>query len=468
MQNDIFPSLMKGQDMTKKLSIEEIRAKLTANGENPDWMDKKAVKSIKEMGELQYEGADIYMSSFRYMKGFTFFNKIPHWFYPFDVKLGFVSNFDSVNNSGDSFLNLILNNSVFCDSDLYSFYFILNTIQEKDRQEIKSQITGQMNDEELDSIASIKTANRNKSNKDICRNYIFCLYRFFVCYPFYNQFDNPFKMMKKVADGTEKPQTFSPLETKAFDFLCQDRDGMLSLAEFFMRKEFYEEALEMYSVIDPKPAEDDANIWQKIGFCRQKLGKDKAAYKAYMLADELLPDSKWTMNHIAQLAQKLEIYDTAVNYYDLLLLQDGDNLKYIANKAFCQMKLGLFSDAIPTLFKANYLDEESVDIRKMMIECYLKTGQIDKASDMIESVIQGVNCPVEIRILNALMAFRNNSMESAYCYIREAMSFFSSIPNDGHSFNYYFYFILSEYADVLGINPDVARMLLDSVNLDIR
>lgn len=469
MQNDIFPALMKGHEATKKMSLEEMKEKLTANGENPDWIDKKMQKSIKEMGELQFEGADIYMSTFRYMKGYSFFNKIPHWFYPFDTNSHLLSNIDSIAKGPNSgVIKMVLNNSLFCDSDLYSFYFMISNFTSSAHQIMKDQFGAQISDEEMDMLSADSKIKKKMSNKDICRNYIFCLYRFFVCYPFFNQFDNPFKMKKKTADGSEKAATFSPVETEAFHFLYNNREGMQMMAEFFMRKGIYEEALEMYSIINPQPIEDDANIWQKIGFCRQKLGKDKSAYKAYMLADELLPDSKWTMNHIAQLAQKLEIYDTAINYYDMLILQDENNLKYIVNKAVCQMHSNLHSEALTTLFKANYLDEDSVDIRKLMIECYLMTTQSDKASDMIADFITREDCPLEIRIVNALLAMKNESMETAYYYIREAMSFFSSAPNDGHSFNYFFYFYLSKYADVLDINADTARMLLDSVNLDIR
>lgn len=468
MVSDILPTLMSGNDQLKKMSPAELRSTLTLNGENPDWIDKKLEKGMNEMTKLVTEGADVHLSTFRYMKGYPFFNLIPHWFYPFDSKSPFLDDIEGIWKSTiGKFMSLSLTNGVFCNNDLYSFCFMLKSLHGKDKELLESQITEQITEEYIEEV-DIKSQKKTISNKEICRQYIFDLYRFFFLYPFYNQFDNPFKMKKKRADGTEKMLTYSPLETKAFAFLLNNTDELQTLAEFYMRKEFYEEALEMYEVINPQQTEEEANIWQKIGFCKQKLGKEKSALKTYMLADSLLPDSKWTMTHIAQLAQKLEIYETAADYYELLLLQNGDNVKYIVNKAICQMKQGQYNEAITTLFKAHYLDEDSIDIRMMMIECYVLCGQLDKAKAMIDSVIVNNKCRIEIRILNALISMKQKSTESAYYCIREAMAFYDESENDGRSFTTLYNDVIKQYSDALDINPNLARMLLDSVKLDIR
>ena len=468
VRNELCPMIMKNHDGLRKMSKEELREKLTANGENPDWVEEQMEKSIQEIGEMQLEGADVYMSSFRFMKGYTYFNKLPHWFYPFKWDSYLIT--DPTTEWSDTmskFFKTASNRGLFCNSDLYSFYFMIKSWTGSDKHIMDDTLTDKYSVEELEAFYA-DSENETQTHKTIRRNYIFDLYRFCYCYPFSNQFDNPFKVRRKNADGTERIQTFSPLETKSFSFLLSNRAEMETLAEFFMRKEYYEEALEMYRIIDPKEIEEDANLWQKIGFCRQKLGKEKAAYKNYLLADSLLPDSRWTMAHIAQLAQKLEIYDTAIDYYDMLLQQDPENLKFIVNKAVCQMKSRQFEDAITTLYKAHYLDEESVNVRSMMVECYILTGQKEKAAEQIATIITSEKCPVGIRILNAFLTLKDKSFESAYYCIREAESFFSVQPNDGHSFSYYYNEAIGKFAASLDIEPGIARMLLDAVNLDIR
>lgn len=468
MVNDIFPTLVSNSDKLKNTNLAELKSKLTLNGENPDWIDKKFEKGLNEMTRLVTEGADIHLSSFRYMKGYPFFNQIPHWFYPFDINSPYITEMDSMKKGAmGNFLSITMKNGMFCSNDLYSFCFMLNSVRGAELDFLKSQISEQMSGEEIEDIAK-DYQKTTQSNKDICRNYIFDLYRFFFLYPFYNQFDNPFRIRKRKTDGTEKIITYSPLETKSFEFLLNNKEELLNLAEFYMHKGFYEEALEMYDVISPQQTEDEASVWQKIGFCKQKLGKEKSALKTYMIADSLLPDSKWTMTHIAQLAQKLEIYETAVDYYDLLLQQNDDNIKYIVNKAICQMKQELYKDAIATLYKAYYLDENSIDIRRMMAECYAFTGQVDRAMDMIESILASDVCTIDMRILHALITIKQKSLETAYYCIREAISFYESAENDGQSFTYHYNEAISKYSKAIQLNTDLARMLLDSVKLDIR
>ncbi len=257
MQNDIMPMLLKG-DRKKRLTPDEIKAQMSVNGENPDWVDKEMQKKIHEISDMQIEGADVYFSTFRYMKGYHFFNKIPHWFYPFNEKSHLLGTIDEATyNSLSSFMKMVIKNDLFCDNDAHSFFFMMKSITSMEQDMIKRQVGEQISNEELDMLAK-DIAKKTRSNQAIRRNYIFDLYRFFHCYPFYNQFDNPFKMKKKV-DGKEMPATYSPLEIGTLQPLTTERDEMQTLAEFFMRKEFYYEALEMYKIIDPKEIEEEAN-----------------------------------------------------------------------------------------------------------------------------------------------------------------------------------------------------------------
>lgn len=52
---------------------------------NPDWADaieKSGLgDKLREMNELQLEGADVYMSTFSQLKSYPFFREISNWFY---------------------------------------------------------------------------------------------------------------------------------------------------------------------------------------------------------------------------------------------------------------------------------------------------------------------------------------------------------------------------------------------------
>lgn len=469
LQNDIMPALMKKQESLSKMNKEELEEELTRNGENPEWMmDKTLEKKIKEMTELQIEGADVYMSTFRYMKGYSFFNKIPHWFYPFDFNSPLIKDTNIFKSDPKgTYLNVLLNNAMFCNSDLYSFCFMMNSIGEREQESVRQQINSQISDEDMNSMSE-ESKMKKMSKKEICRSYIFDLYRFYVCFPFFNQFDNPFKYKRKITDGTGKIASFSPIETNTFSFLLDYREEMLSLADFLMRKGIYEDAFAIYESANPQKKEDDASLWQKRGFCMQKLGIDQYAYNQYVVADELHPDSKWTMTHIAQLAQKLGYYDNAVKYYDILLQQDSENLKFIVNKAKCLSELNQYDEALRTLYKANYLDEDSISIRSMIVECQMQKEDFQKAYDMIQTIIISEECSIEIRILNSLLALNLYTKEKAYNSLLEASLFHKGNSNDKYSFTQYFDYVKEYYCDKLGIDKTTAEMLLDSVVLEIK
>lgn len=56
------------------------------NDRNPDWeqaFEQSGLgDKIREMNDLQLEGADVYMSTFAQLKGYPFFREPHNWFYP--------------------------------------------------------------------------------------------------------------------------------------------------------------------------------------------------------------------------------------------------------------------------------------------------------------------------------------------------------------------------------------------------
>lgn len=467
MANDIIPTILNHHKPNTSTSAQDFQSEMTRNGENPEWLENSKVKkSLKAMTELVHDGADVYMSTFRYMKGYPFFNKIPHWLYPFDINCPVFTNNDDITDSIISNARLMASNDVFCNSDMYSLVYMLASLSKLNANAVTEDICNHIGGEEEYSLLIEEAKKKKKDNKAIRRAYIFDLYRLYVCNNYGNQFNNPFKIKTTDSEGKETYMSFSPLNTKCFSFLKENREQMIDLAEFFMRKEFYKEALAMYDIIQPKEIEDEAYLWQKVGFCKQKLGKDKSAYKTYLMADTLLPDSKWTMSHIAQLAQKLEIYDTALSYYDLLLQQDDENEKFILNKATCQMKLEMYEDAINTLYKASYLDENSIEIREMMIENYLLNGQVDKAFELLQNIITNPDCSTDMRILYALLLLKEHSTQYASNALRESIIIYKEKEDVSSFVNHYDNF-LKKYIHLLSIDESVARMLFDLIILDI-
>ena len=91
---------------------------------NPEWQkDMEQINShIRELGELQMEGADTYMTAFSQLKTFPFFQEAAHWFYLFSMKVpDLYQIFKDRNSMKKSLFGLMINSQMFCDSDKFSF-----------------------------------------------------------------------------------------------------------------------------------------------------------------------------------------------------------------------------------------------------------------------------------------------------------------------------------------------------------
>ena len=129
MREEIIPQMMKNpQFNNSNINVADLD---DMEDMNPEWKAgiEKISERIREMGELQMEGADTYMTTFCQLKSYPFFNRMAHWFYPFDKQVPEVAAlFDNENISDKSLINLLLESSTFCNSDKYSFCLTVNSI----------------------------------------------------------------------------------------------------------------------------------------------------------------------------------------------------------------------------------------------------------------------------------------------------------------------------------------------------
>lgn len=132
MREEIIPEMMKNP----KLNLEGLDE--DAEDHNPEWeewIDRSGITDkLRELGELQMSGADVYMSTFSQLKQFPFFRKISHWFYPFDPQYQDIAKLSLGNDEQKiSLLNILMNSDVFCNSDKYSFCFTMLQMPESQR-----------------------------------------------------------------------------------------------------------------------------------------------------------------------------------------------------------------------------------------------------------------------------------------------------------------------------------------------
>ena len=87
MREEIIPEMLKNVSSMKNMRFGFEESDEENNDMNPDWEDafeKSGLgDKLREMNELQLEGADVYMSTFAALKNYPFFREVHNWFYPF-------------------------------------------------------------------------------------------------------------------------------------------------------------------------------------------------------------------------------------------------------------------------------------------------------------------------------------------------------------------------------------------------
>lgn len=383
MMGDILPAILKSQKF-KKSSVIELDAELTKNGENPEWLpdtkaDSRAEEKIRQMSEMQMEGADVYLTSFRHLKSFSFFGQIHHWLTIFSFNYpDILSIKSSLKPEVMHVVSMLLGTAPFCDSDKFSFMSMLSSLPQTGHDVLAGQIRSQLEEAGGEDLFDLKKG-RTRSAKGALRSYIADLYRLFKVYPYHTQLFDPF---------SKQIYNFSPLNTSSLAPLLEHKGQVMNLAEFMMRKGLYSDAYRLFMYLQPVEREADADLWQKIGFCLQKMGNVDEALDIYLKAHRLQPGSGWTIGHVAQTAFEARQYDKALEFIDLILDSDPDNVKWLGRKAECLFATDHYDECLPTLYKLAYIDENSERTKEMLAWGLMMTGAFDKAEKLYSELHQ--------------------------------------------------------------------------------
>lgn len=367
MREEIIPEMMKNPKLKNpKSGIEEMEETEDHNPEWEEWVDHSGISDkLRELGELQTSGADVYMSTFSQLKSFPFFKKIPHWFYPFDPQYPGITRL-SINNDGQnvsSILNILMNSDMFCNSDKYSFCFTLMQMPESQRGFLQQQLNAhkEFSEEVQERLQEI--SQHPIKSEFISRQYIQDLYRFFKLWMRRHEEHDVFK------DSLDlwNKETLSAA-------LCH-KDYINKLADYLFTHGYLTEAGTLYDRSITMYNQKDTELWQKAGYIYQKTGAYEKAITYYRQADLLTPDNIWNNRHLAQCYRKEGNYGKAVEYYQKVEQVQPDNLNLALQLGQCLMELERYDEALAYFFKIEYLDKTPHNARRAIGWCSFITGK---------------------------------------------------------------------------------------------
>ena len=131
IQKEIIPTLVKNSNLRASgsgfIERDDDMMRDILGTEDSDAEIEKLEKTMSQMMDMQKTGIDIYYGGFSQMKRFRFFYQLSNWFCPFNSEHPELRALaDKLR--GSNFLDTLLQNGPFCDSDKYSFAFAMASV----------------------------------------------------------------------------------------------------------------------------------------------------------------------------------------------------------------------------------------------------------------------------------------------------------------------------------------------------
>ena len=367
IKSEIMPTLIKNSNLrafgSGFIEREDEFVHDELSSENTDAEIEKMELTMARMMDMQKTGIDIYYGGFSQMKRFRFFGQLSNWFAPFSsdhidlqtivAKLG-----------NKSFLENLMKNGPFCDSDKYSFVFAIASVIDKLPDNIKKMLV------HGEALGTTFSTEQKESAAYIRRTYMQDLFRFFNLYQNRDDFDNPFAFK----NGIIASFFFAnPLFSNGY--IAKKRLGLI---RFLYRRKLYSHILYLWNNIH------DATLFAVEEKCIVALAYLKLGnYIESRTLLESLPKSSSDLIILRGLAKTcfaLRDYDRSEYYYEQLVKLIPDNLHNQLGLAVSQLNNGNTEKGMQILFRLNYENPDNINVMRSLAWGYLLSR---RASDAI-------------------------------------------------------------------------------------
>lgn len=367
VNREIFPNLMRLKpDIEKQMKEISDKMRNLDIEENPEWeelLNKSGITDkLKELTEMQMDGADIFMSAFSSMKGFPFFRTISNWFMPFDNRQSDVKS--ACGTLPEQLLDMLLSGgNSFCSSDKYSMALALAKMPPQQLNLISGQMSEQLKAMQEEAASSLKSIQTDLDTE--VKLYLKDLYRFFKLKN--EDTPDPFKKIFEIPN------------TSPFIALNSDHELLRGMAEFYFKYGYWQQAIDLFESVIKLTGTADESVLQKQGYCYQLTGNNDEALRIYMRAELLNPDSTWLLKRIASLLRDMKEYDKAAEYCHRAIALQPDNLSLEMLLGNILMLGNKPKEALKSFYKVKYLKPDSTKTDRPIAWCEFLLGEYDKS-----------------------------------------------------------------------------------------
>ncbi len=378
MRDEVIPGLMKmGPDMLRKMKDKAEDGLLSDIEDNPEWEEMMAKTGLsermQELSEMQSQGADVMMVAFANLKSFPFFRTMTNWFLPYTY---YHSQIHGADGLGEESMSVLLeSDGVMCDSDKFSFALSIAAMPEASRKMAVSQLEGNMTQMKEQLEARRMASTTPKFDEEVTR-YVHNLYRFYKLFQRHGDFSDPFA------------KSFNIAELPVIGDMMAEPEILRLVGEFYFKRGYYNEALPLLMRLT---AEDgvDGHLWQKIGYCRETTGDFTGALESYLKAELFSPDSLWVVRRLCAAYKALGRYEEALPYAGRIVGEgaESENIADLLDYADILEHLGRHDEALKVMYKADYISDCDIDVRRRIVRAEMKAGRYLKASESIGRVL---------------------------------------------------------------------------------
>lgn len=457
MNEEILPKVVKLKPrIEEKLDLDKILGENPEDGQNPDWSamfsgSEEMYKTMEELTNLQMEGSDVYMSAFSGLKRFDFFRELRNWFIPFypdHIAVDAIFRDEILGPGINELAEALYRTPFICNSDKFSLILNMKHLP-SDQKSLMLKVFRM----ELEGLEQMKYDNELTDPAAILRTtvtqYVHDLYRFYKLSDFRNEFEDLFTSRLDIYNA------FFFRET------CTSTADDRSLADYFFSKEYYEDALALYlSII--KSVADDAELYEKAGYCYQMSGEYEKALEKYSMASIIDPKT-WTLRKTGLCLRKLGRPEEALDVYLRALQNETDDLNTILMTARCCLDTGRYEEALKHFFRVEYESPGNVKVLRPIAWCYLVTGRFGEAERYFERLAETGLTPFD----------RINMGHLAFCQgeLRKASEKYISALSGGEMTAEAFINIFNDDIPVLtsnGVSADDLPIVLDYVLMSLK
>lgn len=456
IQRNIMPTLI------KNTNLQMTRLGIVEKEDDPmkDIMDPNAAerdmeemeRKYRKMMDMQKQGSDIYFGGFSKMKTFPFFNDLCNWFAPFNAAhpaLGAARE----RLAGSTFLNNLMENGPFCDSDKYSFALAIAQIMDRMPDNVK---------EMLNSDATLGPTVSKDEQEDpayICRSYLQSLYRFFRLYRSKRDFLNPFILDElEDNDGNALFMSYKLLACPEME------ENAVALCGFLLKRKMMRELMSMAICFK---SSQNPRLVRFLALVPMTDGKWQEAYDLFASVPED-QHTEESLRGMAHCCMSLKRFGEAVAIYRRLLAMHPDSFSYQLNLAVCLMSSDAFSscgdaasscgdassscddassscgddasscdassslggkvEARPNkvveegtklLYKLDYEHPNNANVRRVLAWCMMLQGNFDKAIDIYMRLLSQPDAVSADRLNAAYAHWLSRNVARAVALLRE-------------------------------------------------